>query len=67
MEKRGQGQINCPAARFEMTNTRSCQKGTIKNNLHKLYVGRVLFDAVFPLAMMAVALLQPYGRPGSGP
>lgn len=50
-----------------MTNTRSCQKGTIKNNLHKLYVGWALFDAAFPLAIMAMAQLQPYGRPGSGP
>ena len=50
-----------------MTNTCSCQKGTIKNNLHKLYVGWALFDAVFPLAIMAMAQLQPYGQPGSGP
>lgn len=50
-----------------MTNTHSCQKGTIKNNLHKLYVGWALFDAVFPLAIMAMAQLQPYGQPGSGP
>lgn len=66
-EKRGQGRINRSAALFEMTNTCSCQKGTIKNNLHKLYVGWALFDAVFPLAIMAVAQLQPYGQPGSGP
>lgn len=64
--KRGQGQINCSAVPFEMTNTCSCQKGTIKNNLHKLYVGWALFNAVFPLAIMAMALLQPYGQPGSG-
>lgn len=63
----GQGQINRSAALFEMTNTCSCQKGTIKNNLHKLYVGWALFDAVFPLAIMAMAQLQPYGQPGSGP
>lgn len=50
-----------------MTNTRSCQKGTIKNNLHKLYVGWALFDAVFPLVITAMAQLQPYGQPGSGP
>lgn len=63
----GQGRINRSAALFEMTNTCSCQKGTIKNNLHKLYVGWALFDAVFPLAIMAMAQLQPYGQPGSGP
>lgn len=66
-EKRGQGRINRSAALFEMTNTCSCQKGTIKNNLHKLYVGWALFDAVFPLAITAMAQLQPYGQPGSGP